>query len=74
MLFAWYDKIINDTRFILSIFLPFVFAGALFVLRLARNRMVSIAGRPFRFDEFIGALLLGLSMIDVLYNAPSLFR
>ena len=74
VLFAWYDKIINDTRFILSIFLPFVFAGALFVLRLGRNRMVSIAGRPLRFDEFIGALLLGLSMIDVLYNAPSLFR
>lgn len=73
-LFAWYDKIINDTRFILSIFLPFVFAGVLFVVRLGRDRMVSIAGRPFRFDEFIGALLLGLSMIDVFYNAPGLFR
>jgi hypothetical protein len=36
--------------------------------------MVSIAGRPFRFDEFFGVLLLGLSVIDVLYNAPSLFR
>jgi hypothetical protein len=74
VLFAWYDKIINDTRFVLSIFLPFVFASALFGLRLGRDRMVSIAGRAFRFDEFIGALLLGLSVIDVLYNAPSLFR
>ena len=48
VLYAWYDKIINDTRFILSIFLPFVFAGALFVLRLGRDRMVSMAGRGTR--------------------------
>jgi len=73
-LFAWYDKIINDTRFVLSIFVPFVFAAALFVLRLGRGRTVSIAGRAFRFEEFVGALLLGLAMIDVLYNATGLFR
>ncbi|MFN2622437.1 MAG: hypothetical protein ABR611_06295 [Chthoniobacterales bacterium] len=74
ILYAWYDKIINDTRFVLSIFLPFVFVAALFVLRLGRDRVVSIAGTAFRFDEFFGALILGLSMIDVFYNAPTLFR
>ena len=74
VLYAWYDKIINDARFVLSIFLPFVFAVSLFVLRLGRDRMVSIAGHAFRFDEFFGGLILGLSMIDVLYNAPGLFR
>jgi hypothetical protein len=74
VLYAWYDRISNDARFVLSMFLPFVFVASLFVLRLGRNRMVSIAGRQFRFDEFFGALLLGLSMIDVLYNGPTLFR
>jgi hypothetical protein len=74
VLFAWYDKIINDSRFVLSIFVPFVFVAALFVLRLGRGRAASIGGRAFRFEEFFGALLLGLAMIDVLYNAPSLFR
>ena len=74
VLYAWYDGIINDTRFVLSIFLPFVFAALLFVVRLGRDRTVSMAGRQFRFDQFVGALLLGLSMIDVLYNAPRLFR
>lgn len=74
VLYAWYDGIITDTRFVLSIFLPFVFAGSLFVLRLGRDRTVSMAGRRFRFDRFFGALLLGLALIDVLYNAPSLFR
>jgi hypothetical protein len=74
VLYAWYDRIINDTRFVLSIFLPFVFAVSLFLLRLGEDRTVSMAGREFRFDQFFGALLLGLSTIDVLYNAPSLFR
>ena len=74
LLYAWYDQIINDTRFVLSIFLPFVFVALLFVLRIGRDRTVSMAGRQLRFDQFVGALLLGLSMIDVLYNAPSLFR
>ena len=73
-LYAWYDIIINDTRFVLSIFLPFVFAGSMAVLRLGRERVVSIAGRRFDFEQFFGALLLALAAIDVLYNAPSLVR
>jgi hypothetical protein len=74
VLYAWYDQISNDARFALSMFLPFVCATSLFVLRLERKRVVFIAGRSFRFDEFFGVLMLGLSMIDVLYNAPGLFR
>jgi hypothetical protein len=71
-LFAWYDQIINDTRFVLSIFLPFVFAGSLFVLRASRDRVVSLAGRQISFERFFGALFLALAMIDVIYNAARL--
>ncbi len=74
VLYAWYDQIINDTRFVLSIFLPFVFAASLFVLRVARGRVVSLAGRRLAFEEFLGALFLALAMIDVVYNAPALVR
>jgi hypothetical protein len=73
-LYAWYDAIINDTRFVLSIFLPFVFAGSMFVLRLGRGRLVSLAGRQIPFEQFFPLLFAGLAVIDVLYNAPSLFR
>jgi hypothetical protein len=71
-LFAWYDQIINDTRFVLSIFLPFVFAASLFVLRAGRGRVVSPGGRQLSFEEFLGVLFLALAMIDVVYNAARL--
>lgn len=69
LLYAWYDMIINDARFVLSIFLPFIFAASIFVLRLGRDRVVTIAGRRLAFSQFFARLLLGLALIDVLYNA-----
>jgi hypothetical protein len=74
VLYAWYDTIINDTRFVLSIFLPFVFVASAFILRLGRDRGVSFAGWQLPFEQFLGVVLLGLSVVDVLYNAPSLLR
>ena len=74
LLYAWYDAIVNDTRFVLSIFLPFVFAASIFVLRLGRDRVVSLGGRRIPFEEFLAGLVLSLALIDVCYSAPSLFR
>lgn len=74
LLYAWYDTIINDVRFVLSIFLPFVFAASVFVLRLGRDRIVSLAGRKVLFEEFFPALFLSLAVIDVVHNAPGVFR
>lgn len=69
LLYGWYDAIVNDTRFSLSIFLPFVFAASLFVLKLGKDRVVAIAGRRLPFDQFFPGLLICLALIDVLYNA-----
>ena len=69
LLYAWYDTIINDTRFVLSIFLPFVFAASIFVLRLGKDRIISLAGRQLPFEQFFPGLLLGLAAIDAFYNA-----
>ena len=74
LLFSWYSAIVNDTRFVMSIFLPVVFAVSLFVLRLGRDRQLTFAGRRIPFDQFFGGLLLGLCAIDVAYNALDLFR
>ncbi|HSP46242.1 MAG TPA: hypothetical protein VLO30_09635 [Chthoniobacterales bacterium] len=72
LLYAWYDAIIDDSRFVLSIFLPFIFAVSLFVLRLGRDRMVSLAGRRIPFENFLAGILLTLALIDVVYNARDL--
>ncbi len=68
-MYGWYDAIVNDTRFILSIFLPFIFAASLLVLKLGKDRMVAIAGRRLPFAQFFAGLLICLALIDVLYNA-----
>jgi hypothetical protein len=73
VLYAWYQAIVSDTRFILSIFLPCAFAASLFLMRLGKERVISIAGRQLRFENFFAALLIGLSFIDVVYNAKFLF-
>lgn len=74
LLFAWYAAISDDARFMLSMFLPFVFAASAFVFLLGRNRIVSLAGRTIPFERFFAALFLGLAAIDVLYNASGFVR
>lgn len=74
LLYAWYDQIVSDVRFALSIFLPLIFAASLLALRLGRDRTASLAGRQFSFERFFGGSLLALSMIDVLYVASDLLR
>lgn len=74
LLYAWYDAIINDLRFILSMFLPFVFAGSLFVCRVGRDSAIRFGERRFAFEQSFAALLFGLAAIDVIYSATPLFR
>jgi hypothetical protein len=69
LLYAWYDQIVNDTRFVLSIFLPFIFAASIFALRLGRDRVVAIADWRLAFPQFFAGLLIWLAVIDVVYNA-----
>jgi hypothetical protein len=72
LLYAWYDAVSNDTRFVLSIFLPFLFAGTFFVLRLGRDRVISFAGRQISFERLFSALILGMAGIDLFYNAAAI--
>jgi hypothetical protein len=73
VLYAWYQAIVSDTRFILAIFLPCAFASSLFLMRLGRDRLIAVAGRQLPFEQFFPAILIGLSLIDVVYNAKFLF-
>ena len=71
LLYAWYDTIINDSRFVLSIFLPFIFAASIFVLRVGRDQMLSFAGRQIPFEQLFAGVILGLAAIDLFYNAAA---
>jgi hypothetical protein len=74
LLYAWYEAVSNDSRFVLSIFLPFLFAASIFVLRLGDHRVMSFAGRQISFEQFFSALIVGMAGIDILYNAAALAR
>jgi hypothetical protein len=69
LLFAWYDAITNDTRFVLSLFLPTIFAASIFLLRVGRDRVVPLAGRQITFERIFAGAILGLAAIDAVYNA-----
>jgi hypothetical protein len=73
LLYAWYDTIVSDARFVLSSFLPFLFAGSIFVLTVERDRMVSLAGRRLSLDRFFAGLFLSLAAIDAVYNATGVW-
>jgi hypothetical protein len=73
-LYAWYDIVVTDSRFVLSLFLPFVFALSLFVLRVGENWSIAIAGRRLAFANTFAAILIAAALIDVCYNALRIAR
>lgn len=44
LLFAWYSQIIEGNRFVLGIFLPFVFTVSVFITRFSRHLRVPLGG------------------------------
>jgi hypothetical protein len=73
VLYAWYQTLVADTRFILALFLPSAFAASLFLMRLGKDRTITVARRELPFEQFFPAILIGLSLVDVFYNAKFLF-
>lgn len=69
VLFAWFDTITSDTRFILMLFLPIVFSASTFLLAVGGDHTFSIAGRRLPLVAALSGVLLCLSFVDVLYNA-----
>jgi hypothetical protein len=73
ILYAWYGAIITDSRFILSLFLPFIFAASVFLLRIFRGQRSAISGRHVPVAKLFASCLIGLALIDAGYNARHLF-
>jgi len=74
LLYAWYDAVVTDSRFLLSLFLPFLFAASKFVLGLGQDRALAIMRRRISFTDFVAASLICLGLIDVAYNVLRIGR
>jgi hypothetical protein len=74
LLYAWYDTVVTDSRFILTLFLPFVFVASRFALVLAEDHSITMAWRRWRTADLLGACLICLASIDVGYNALRIFQ
>jgi hypothetical protein len=69
LLYAWYDAIVSDSRFIVSLFLPFIFVVSTLVLNLGKDWVIVVARRRLGFGEVLTSALASLAFIDVAYNA-----
>lgn len=69
ILYAWYGAIVKDTRFVLSIFLPFVLVASAFISQMGKDHVVLLAGRSYRLLPIFFGILAGLALVDVAYNA-----
>lgn len=63
LLYAWYDAVVTDSRFVLTLFLPFVFAASIVIARLeaGKERLVALA-------------LIAFAAIDLIYNAGRIWQ
>ncbi len=68
LLYAWYDAVVTDSRFVLSLFLPFLFVASKFALGLEEGRSFTIMRRRLSFTDLVAASLICLALIDVAYN------
>ena len=74
ILYAWYDAVVTDSRFILSLFLPFLFTASTLVLGLGKDRTFTIAGRRWPFAQWFASLLICIAVVDAAYNALRICR
>jgi hypothetical protein len=74
ILYAWYDVVVTDSRFIVSLFLPFMFVASVLVLSLGKDRTFAIAGRRWPFAQLLAGVLICFALIDVAYNALRVCR
>jgi 4-amino-4-deoxy-L-arabinose transferase-like glycosyltransferase len=71
ILYAWYNAVVTDSRFVLTLFPPFVFAASIFIQKLARNETVALGRWNVPITTAVAAGTIGLALIDLLYNAGS---
>lgn len=68
ILFAWYSPVVTDSRFNLTLFLPFVFVAGIAIQKLARDETIVIGRRTVPITVAVAAGVISLGLIDLLYN------
>ena len=59
----------TDSRFVLTLFLPFVFVASIAIQKLAREETVVIGRWTVPITTAVAAGMIGLAVLDLLYNA-----
>jgi hypothetical protein len=73
LLYAWYAPVSSDSRFSLSLFLPFIFVMSKMILYLGDEATVTVRGNTYRFANVFASIVLALATLDAVYNAVRLF-
>ncbi len=72
LLYAWYVPISSDSRFSLSLFLPFIFVTSKMILHFGGEISVAARGKAYRFANLFASVVLAMAALDIAYNAVRL--
>ncbi len=73
LLYAWYTPVSSDSRFSLSLFLPFIFVTSKLILHLGGEITVAARGKKYRFANLFASVVLAMAALDIAYNAVRIF-
>jgi hypothetical protein len=73
-LFAWYERIANDARFLLLLFLPFTFAAWRLIVRLGDGIMLTLGNARVSMLSAFACLLLAVAAAEAVLNAVRLMN
>jgi hypothetical protein len=74
VLYAWYGAVVTDSRFILALFLPFIFSASIIIRRLAQSHVYAIGRRKFSGLAIVAASMIGLVPIDLIHTAERIIH
>jgi hypothetical protein len=74
LLYAWYGAVVTDSRFILALFLPFIFSTSIVIQRLGQGHVYTIGRRKYAGLALVAASLISLVLTDVIHNAERIIH
>ncbi len=68
VLYAWYEPLSGDSRFLLALYLPFIFTTSKLIVRLASGRTLQVGGRKVALLSAFVAIMLAFAIAEAIYN------
>lgn len=69
VLYAWYEPLSGDSRFLLALYLPFIFTTSKVIARLASGSTLQVGEQKVALLSALVAVMLAFAIAEAIYNA-----